>query len=256
VAQPGLARPGPARAPLAPPALPMRAPPPPGPFLSFDFSRAVTSLSLFHLSLSPRGALGLGMVIAGVWIPEVSFPSPSLYPPPPLLLPHTASLPAPLRATPRASLSRAPSPSPPRRAPPLPGEPLPVPGGAPALCLRPPRPRPPRPRPPAHPRLVPAARPCASACLVLGGGGSAPARAPLPRRARRPPRALAPRSCPVGCALAARPRPRPRAPLPEPVPRQPRVPRACTVCVPSACAACSRACDRSRAAFNSRLIPF
>jgi hypothetical protein len=49
----GPARPGPARAPLTPPALPMRVPlPPPDPFVSFDFSRAVTSLSVFHLSLS------------------------------------------------------------------------------------------------------------------------------------------------------------------------------------------------------------
>jgi hypothetical protein len=66
----------------------------------------------------------------------------------------------------------------------------------------------------------------------------------------RAPRALSrPRPCP---------RPRPHAPLPAPVPVpwRPRAPRACTVCVPSARAACSCACDRSRAAFNSRLNPF
>ena len=50
-AQPSLARPGPARAPLAPLLSPMRAPPSLDLFGSFDFSRATTSLSLFHLSL-------------------------------------------------------------------------------------------------------------------------------------------------------------------------------------------------------------
>jgi hypothetical protein len=34
--------------------------PSPDPFVSFDFSHTVTSLSLFHLSLSPRGALAFG----------------------------------------------------------------------------------------------------------------------------------------------------------------------------------------------------
>jgi hypothetical protein len=45
---------GPAR-PARPwrPCPPARAPPSPDPFDSFDFSRAVTSLSFFHLSLSP-----------------------------------------------------------------------------------------------------------------------------------------------------------------------------------------------------------
>jgi hypothetical protein len=46
---------------------------------------------------------------------------------------------------------------------------------------------------------------------------------------------------------------RPRTPLPEPVPR-PRAPRACTVRMPSARAARSRACDRSRTALNPVLI--
>jgi hypothetical protein len=49
--QPSPAWPGPARAPLAPLLSPMRAPPSPELFGSFDFSRAATSLSLFHLSL-------------------------------------------------------------------------------------------------------------------------------------------------------------------------------------------------------------
>jgi hypothetical protein len=57
LAQPGTVWPGPVRAPLPSPCA--RPIPPPDPFVSFDFSRAVTSLSLFHLSLSPRGALGV-----------------------------------------------------------------------------------------------------------------------------------------------------------------------------------------------------
>jgi hypothetical protein len=63
-------------------------------FSHLIFSRAVTSLSLFHppLSLSPSGALGLGTEITGVWIPEVSFPSLSL--PLSLSLPHPFFLPA------------------------------------------------------------------------------------------------------------------------------------------------------------------
>ena len=64
----GPVRPDPAYAPLAPLPSPC-APPSPDPFGSFDFSRAVTSLSFFHLSLSlPRGALGFGVKIAGIWI--------------------------------------------------------------------------------------------------------------------------------------------------------------------------------------------
>jgi hypothetical protein len=44
--------------------------------------------------------------------------------------------------------------------------------------------------------------------------------------------------CPRPC-----PRPRPRAPLPEPMPPRPRALRACTIRMPSARTACSRACD-------------
>jgi hypothetical protein len=119
-AQPSPARPGPARAPLAP--LPSLArPPSPDPFGSFDFSRAVTSLSFFHLSLSlPLGALGFGVEIAGILIPGGEFspplPSPSLSPSPPLLLPCV------------------PSPVPVARAPggPRPGRALPSPAPRPA----------------------------------------------------------------------------------------------------------------------------
>jgi hypothetical protein len=83
------ARPSLARAPLAPLALPMHAPPPLIPLSHLIFSRAVTYLS--HLSLSPRGALGFGDEIAGVWIlgGEFSPPLPflSLSPPPPFFFP-------------------------------------------------------------------------------------------------------------------------------------------------------------------------
>jgi hypothetical protein len=181
-AWPSPAQPGPARASLAPLALPMRAPPPPDSFVSFDFSRAVTSLSLFHLSLSPRGALGFGVEIVGIWIPGGEFspplPSPSLSPPPPLLLLHAASLPA-----------------------------------------RPRRPRPPRPhRPVAAPassrvcaRAAPSARPRARRAPPHARAPSRPRRAqppaPLPS-----PRARAPRE-PSPChALLAPARP-PRSPV-------------------------------------------
>jgi hypothetical protein len=60
VTQPSAAQPG-----LAQPARPWR-PPSLDLFGSFDFTRAETFLSFFHLSLSPRGALGFGVEIAGV----------------------------------------------------------------------------------------------------------------------------------------------------------------------------------------------
>ena len=82
--------------------------PPPDPFVSFDFSRAVTSLSLFHLSLSP-------------WCPRVWSR-------------HRRNL------DPRA----APSPAPGERPPPgepLPGGPSPTPGEPlPRQAHAPPRP--------------------------------------------------------------------------------------------------------------------
>jgi hypothetical protein len=91
VIQPSPARPVRPWRPCPPP-----APPPPDLFGSFDFSRTVTSLSFFHLSLSlPRGALGFGVEIAGIWILGGEFspplPSPSLSPSPPLLLPCVPS---------------------------------------------------------------------------------------------------------------------------------------------------------------------
>jgi hypothetical protein len=157
--------PSPARSPWRPLPSPCACPlPPPDPFASFDFSRAVTSLSLFHLSLSPRGALGFGVEIAGIWIPGGEFSPPllfSLSPPPPLLLPSPArppcpraradpgepsprralpgpdepsprrALPGPRRARPPAPLSspraRAPGEPSPRRSLPGPVEPLPAP---------------------------------------------------------------------------------------------------------------------------------
>jgi hypothetical protein len=178
VAQLGPARPGPVRPaclwhPLSSPCL---RPPPPDPFLSFDFLPR-SNLPLPPPSLSLRGALGFGDVIAGVWIPEVSFPSPPR-PSPSLSL----SLPLPF-------FFPWPWPSPPGLAPP---RPAPLGGGGPRRAL-------------PSPSRAP-------------GGGSAPA----PRRAPRP--GLAP----------SRARAR----------------------VPSAHAACFRACDHSRAAFNPRLNSF
>jgi hypothetical protein len=191
-------RPGPAR---APPALPMH----PLPLIHLShliFSRAVTSLSLFHLSLSPRGALGFGDVIAGVWIPVVSFPSP------PLLLPRAASLPVPRAPRPRARRAPTAAPRPPApgpasspcpaaaaRAAPLPS-PSCSPGGGSAA----------RPMPGSSPapRLWPHARGPLRVCTRRQRLDPAPARAshlaaaawPLPRAAPRFP-ASSPRSRPA-----------------------------------------------------------
>jgi hypothetical protein len=223
VAQPGTVQPARPWRPCPPHA----RTPPPDPFLSFDFSRAVTSISLFYLSLSPwcprpwnddrRSLDPRGELPSPPLLSLSLLPLPFFFPArPPCPRPYTLPLGLAPRAAPRASLGRA------RRAPPCPSEPLPTPGA----------------------------------------GGSAPARAPLPRRARPPPRAPASRPCPGGYALVARlvPRPGPpgralavrprpcprlcpRVPLPELVPRQPRAPRACTVRVPLARSACSRARD-------------
>jgi hypothetical protein len=78
-AQPSPARPSPAR-PWRP-TPPMR-PPSPLP-LSFGFFPR-SNLSFFHLSLPPRGALGFGVEITGIGVPEVSFslPFPFLSPSP------------------------------------------------------------------------------------------------------------------------------------------------------------------------------
>jgi hypothetical protein len=227
LAKPGSARPSPDHAPLA---LPMRAPPPPDPFVSFDFSRAITSLSLFHLSLSPRGALGFGDGDRRSLDPRgelplslslsLSLPHPFFLPawPLPCALPSPARAPSPRAPPPRRRASpRRPAPSP--RVAPSPAVPsrtrphaLSASGGSPASRLRPPARRrlgcPPRARRQSGP--APAA-PCASA---PGGGSSAPA----PRPGLAPSRARA------------------RG--------------------PSARAACFRACDRSRAAFSPRLNSF
>jgi hypothetical protein len=135
LAQPGLIRPARPWRPLPSPcAHPL---PPPDTFVSFDFSRAVTSLSLFHLSLSPRGALGFGVEIAGIWIPggefspplpfSLSSPSPSSPPPP--VRPPCPRAPRRLgprtRAVPRPRSRRPLGPAPPRRAKPPASPPLP-----------------------------------------------------------------------------------------------------------------------------------
>jgi hypothetical protein len=163
VTQLGPARPGPARAPLAPLPFPC-APPFQDPFGSFDFSRAVTSLSFFHLSLSPRGALGFGVEIAGIWIPggEV-FPSPSLLS---LSLSLPSSSPGRARPTPRAP-RRAPSAAPvrpPTAAPALPRRPAPPPAAAPP----PPPPPPPPPRPRGGPPPPPLSTHPLSPSYLLG----------------------------------------------------------------------------------------
>jgi hypothetical protein len=206
---PSPARPGPAQSGPRAPGAPC---PPPDPFVSFDFlPRSNLPLSLFHLYLSPRGALGFGDVIARVWIPGGEFsPSPSLSlsllslpfislarPPCPRSAPHSAPRPAPPSAaphtapsaSPRARAPGVPSPVAPSPASPSPAAPslvAPLPGRARPLRA-PPRPRAPRPH---APRRALAARfaPC-----------------PRPRAPRR--------------ALAARfaPRPRPR-PCPRPCP--------------------------------------
>jgi hypothetical protein len=191
VSQPGPAWPGPARAPLVPPALPMR-PLPLIPLSHLIFSHAVTSLSLLHLSLSP-------------WCPRVwrrdrrsldprgEFPLPSPSSPPRGLpaRPARPSAPRPTSPHGRTAPSRArprvlpvPGGGGPRRAPPLPvvfpRRRLGCPPHArqqsgPTLVA-------PRPRPPARLHPAPAARPRARARLAPGGGGLAP----TPRRASIP----------------------------------------------------------------------
>jgi hypothetical protein len=102
---------------------------------------------------------------------------------------------------------------------------------------------------PGEPR-APASRPRPRAPAPRSGGRT-PRPGPAPCRA--PPHALAVPWPRLGCAPLAV---HPTTPVPAPVPRRPRAPRACTARVPSARAACFRACDRSRAVFNSRLNPF
>jgi hypothetical protein len=172
--QPNRAQPGPVR---SGPACPWRPHPPMRPLLSLshlDFPRSNLPLPL--PPLSPRGALGIGVEIAGIWIPGGEFP-------PPLPLPLSLPLPPllPLRA-PSLFPARAPLPSPfagGAAPPPLPAAaappPLPARGGAalsparrratpPAPC---PRRRPPPP-PPARAAAVP------PPLLARRGPGAAP----------------------------------------------------------------------------------
>jgi hypothetical protein len=116
--QPNPARPGP-RAPGAPAHLPMR------PLLlslsHLDFPRSNLSLPL--PPLSPRGALGFGVKIAGIWIPGGEFP-PLLPLPLSLSFPSPSSPARPPLPVARAPRRAAPAPPPSRpRAPP--GEPPP-----------------------------------------------------------------------------------------------------------------------------------
>jgi hypothetical protein len=232
----GPARPSPAQpSPVRPvrPSIPCPpyacAHPPPDSFVSFDFSRAVTSLSLFHLSLSPRGALGFGVEIAEVWIPRGEFfPSPSLLSlsspspsSPPCVLPARArDLPAHVpRAAPRPRAH-------PRRAPPRPRPPqrLPFPA-VPSLA----------PMSPAlaspHLAAAPPRQPSPARALPCSPPWPAPVAAPLDGLPTRPP--LLPGKPRPRAALSAVPTPwscpRPRAPVvplhapstaPLPVPRR------------------------------------
>jgi hypothetical protein len=151
VIQPSPAWPSPTRAPLAPHTPPMR------PLLlslsHLDFPRSNLSLPL--PPLSPRGALGFGVEITGIWIPGGEFfPSPSLLslPPSPFFFPcarpcsppaarlapahpYAAALPLPFPVRQRAP-SRPPAR---RRGPPAPA-PAPARRRSPRLRLDPPCP--------------------------------------------------------------------------------------------------------------------
>jgi hypothetical protein len=135
VARPNPARPGPAQ-PCAP-----LAPHPPcalsSPLSLIWISRAATSLP--HLSLSPRGALGFGVEIAGVG--SRGEPSPllslSLSPSPSSLSLRALPLLSPARARPCAAAR----PAPPRRRSAGPSPSLPGAGAAPARPRRGPPPR-------------------------------------------------------------------------------------------------------------------
>jgi hypothetical protein len=194
LAQPSPARPSSARAPLVPPAPHARAPSP-GLFLSFDFSRASTSLSPTSLSLPVVVPLVLETVIAGFG-PRGELPSP---------LPLSLPLPLPflLHCTPPSSSS------PPRRlgllraggSAPTPCPPAPLrPAAAASPAARPRAPSPPCARR-RRPRLRPRARGPHARRRRLGPAPVAPAR-PHPRascpaarpRARRAPAALCARA--------------------------------------------------------------
>jgi hypothetical protein len=177
--QPSPARPSSARAPLAPP----------GPFLSFDFSRAATSLSPISLSLS-RGALGFGDVDRRSWIPEVSSPPFSSLSLP--FSPLRARPLQPLRAAPlRPRRAARPALAPPMAAP-TPGDVPPRRGPAPCAQSHPSA----RPRPPARDVLAPGgvapwpplARPSRPQCVAPALGNVDPGA--VPRASRRGSRGL------------------------------------------------------------------
>jgi hypothetical protein len=176
VIQPSPAWPSPTRAPLAPHTPPMR------PLLlslsHLDFPRSNLSLPL--PPLSPRGALGFGVEITGIWIPGGEFfPSPSLLslPPSPFFFP--CARPCGGAARPCPPLRGGPAPPLPRAA----ARPVP----APCAAARPARPCPcpcaaalaPAPARPALPLLPPS--------QWLGhrrspGPRRGPRRGPLPQR--------------------------------------------------------------------------
>jgi hypothetical protein len=196
----GPVRPSPTRSSpraLGAPAHPMRAPPPLDPFGSFDFSRAVTSLSLSPISLS-RGALGIGDGDRRSWIPEVSSPPLSSplslpLPLPPLIL-LCARAPCSPHARPPTALACAPL-RPRRRSPPL----LPSPAAAwPRPCSLPVAAW------PCPPLLIPPWR-RGPHLLPPRGGVAPPAPAPSPVAAQ-------PRPCSLPRGGAARPCFPPRRP--------------------------------------------
>jgi hypothetical protein len=233
VARPNPARPGP-RAPGALVHLPVR------PLLlslsHLDFSRSNLPLPL--PPLSPRGALGFGVEIAGIWIPGGEFSPPLPLPlsllPLPFFFPCAPS-PDPVARRPRARPGEPPPRSPPARRPHA-------------------RPR----RAAPYPRPTLAARSRARARLAPGAGGSAPARrvlaSPSPPRRKPPLPGRAPAAAPSSRAPAVVPGPVPR-PRSRPCPDDSR-PACLTVRVPSAHVTCFRACDRSRTALNLVLIYF
>jgi hypothetical protein len=184
-AQPSPVQPGPALAPLPTHMRPL--------LLSLshlDFPRSNLPLLLPPLSLPPRGALGFGVEITGIWIPGGEFfPSPSLLslPPPPFFFPCAR---------------RGPAPPLPRRGPALPCPPLRG-GTAPSPSTRgsAPRPGPPRrggPSPPL-PSPVRATRPRTSPARRRGGS-------PLPLRGGARPGSDVARPAPAPSLAAARPR--------------------------------------------------
>jgi hypothetical protein len=212
------------RAPGAPCPTHARARLPLVPLSHLIFFCAVTSLSLFHLSLSPRGALGFAVEIAGVWIPGGEFPpSPSLLS---LSSPSLSSSPRGLSARARDIPVRAPAPpsAPTSRAalapaPAPPSAPAPMPSRGRAHAAPSARPRPRRAPPPLRSAPSPPGEPLPSGPRPFPGDPprSHPRALPAPRRA---PRRVSPRPSPsLRRATPGRAPPRPRpslVPLPQP----------------------------------------